>query len=60
MFNPIASGINPKTVVIAVRITGRKRAVPPSIIASVASFLSKVLLLGRLSYTLLLSISSWV
>ncbi len=28
MFNPIASGINPKIVVIAVSTTGRKRALP--------------------------------
>ena len=32
IFNPIAKGINPKTVVIAVNTTGRKRAFPPTTI----------------------------
>ena len=32
MFSPMAKGINPNTVVIAVKITGRKRALPPVVI----------------------------
>ena len=34
MFNPVASGINPRTVVIAVSNTGLKRVCPALIIAS--------------------------
>ncbi len=34
MFSPMANGIRPMTVVIAVRITGRNRVFPPSTIAS--------------------------
>ena len=34
MFRPMANGINPNMVVIAVRITGRNLAVPPSMMAS--------------------------
>ena len=33
MFNPIANGISPRTVVIAVNNTGRNRALPPATIA---------------------------
>ena len=38
MFKPVANGINPKIVVIAVNKTGRKRAFPPFTIASIRSF----------------------
>ena len=58
MFRPIANGINPKTVVMAVKITGRKRAVPPSIMARIASFFSKSTPGAMLSSSLFLSISN--
>jgi hypothetical protein len=38
MFNPVAKGIKPKIVVIAVNKTGRKRALPPLTMASIKSF----------------------
>ena len=37
MFNPVANGIKPKMVVIAVNSTGLKRALPPFTIASTRS-----------------------
>ena len=43
----MANGINPKTVVTAVRITGRKRALPPLTMISLTSSLDKSALSGR-------------
>jgi len=38
IFNPIAKGKSPSTVVIAVNNTGRKRVLPPDIIKGITSF----------------------
>ena len=42
ILSPVASGINPKMVVMAVRSTGRKRAAPPKTMASLASNLGNI------------------
>ena len=55
IFKPIANGINPKIVVIAVKITGRNLAVPPSIIDSIALRLGSICSFGISSSDFFLS-----
>ena len=60
MLRPIDKGINPKMVVMAVRITGRNLAVPPWMIAFMASELGYIFSSGSLRALFFLSINNWV
>ena len=60
MFSPVANGINPKMVVIAVKITGRKRAAPPFTMASLASILGSICSKGIPNSSFFRAINNWV
>ena len=60
MLSPVASGIRPRMVVMAVKSTGRKRAAPPKTMASRASKRGSICSKGMPNSSFLRAMSSWV